>query len=448
MNNQNERIAIVADWLIDFWWAELVFSHLLETFPEADIYTSVCFMDHPMLEWRRVYTSWLQKIPFLNRRHKLAGILRPWAFRSFNLSSYDIIISSSSAEAKNAGLSKRGKWAKHFCYCHTPIRYYWSHYEEYRNMMEFGILNPLARFVFDSLIGWLRKLDFEAVQKVDYFIANSENTQQRIKKYYKRESTVIYPGVDIEKILESTKWWHIINGETEGDKLFETDDKQWKRWAKANAPQGYFQCDDVTKGQFLSPSEPFVSFQLWKERNSFGTFSHESTEEENRKEYFISIGRCIPYKKFDLLVDAFNENGKNLVLITNTNNPLYKELKEKSKPNITWKLLISQDEKNNLLAWAKGFVFPPEEDFWLVPIESMTYGIPVIAYGKWWALETVVEWVTGIFFPEQTTVALNATIEKFETMEFDKNAIMNHAKEFDKTVFQRKIIDFISSTLQ
>ena len=82
-------------------------------------------------------------------------------------------------------------------YCHTPTRYYWSHYEEYRNMMEFGFLNPLARFVLDRLIGWLRKLDYEAAQRVDFFIANSENTRERIKKYYNRESEVIYPGVEI-----------------------------------------------------------------------------------------------------------------------------------------------------------------------------------------------------------------------------------------------------------
>ena len=168
MNQNNKRIAIIADWLIDFWWAELVISHLLELYPEADIYTSVCFMDHPMLEWRRVYTSWLQRVPFFNRRHKLAGILRPFAFRSFDLSGYDIILTSSSAEAKNAGFrnkiplapfikGEQNKKPIHICYCHTPTRYYWSHFEEYRNMMEFGFFNPLARFVLDRLIiswGW------------------------------------------------------------------------------------------------------------------------------------------------------------------------------------------------------------------------------------------------------------------------------------------------------
>jgi hypothetical protein len=107
MQQKTQKIAIICDWLIDSGGAELVISHLLELYPDADIYTSVCFMDHPMLEGRRVYTSWLQKIPFLGKKHKLAGILRPWAFRSFDLSEYDIVICSSSAESKQVVM---GKW--------------------------------------------------------------------------------------------------------------------------------------------------------------------------------------------------------------------------------------------------------------------------------------------------------------------------------------------------
>ncbi|NRH20781.1 glycosyltransferase [Candidatus Gracilibacteria bacterium] len=365
------RIVVIADWLIDFGGAELVISHLLEAFPEADIYTSVCFMDHPMLEGRNVYTSWLQKVPFFNRRHKLAGILRPFAFRSFDLSEYDIIISSSSAEAKNAGFSKRGKNTKHICYCHTPIRYYWSHYSEYRNMMEFGFLNPLARFVLDHLINWLRKLDYEAAQKVDFFVANSENTRERIEKYYDRESEVIYPGVAIKNIEDS----EIHSGGQEG--------------------------------------------------------------------YHISVGRCIPYKKFDLLVDAFNQNGKRLILCTATDTPLFRELKEKSKTNIEWKFRVSNEEKDTLMQGAKAFLFPPLEDFGLVPIEAMAMGTPVIAYGEGGALETVVDGETGTFFSPQTPEALNITIEKFEAMTFDREIIRNHAKNFGKEVFQKKILELI-----
>jgi glycosyltransferase involved in cell wall biosynthesis len=365
----NPRIAIVADWLIDFGWAELVISHLLELFPEADIYTSVCFMDHPMLKWRRVYTSWLQKIPFFNRRHKLAGILRPFAFRSFDLSGYDIIFSSSSAEAKNAGYTKRWKGIKHFCYCHTPTRYYWSHYTEYRNMMEFGFFNPLARFVLDRLINWLRKLDYAAAQKVDYFVANSENTRERIQKYYNRDSEVIYPGVNIPAMP-------VI----------------WEKW-----------------------------------------------------DYYIGVGRCIPYKRFDLLVDAFNENDKKLILCTATDTPLFRELKEKSKPNIEWKYRVSNTEKDALMAGAKAFLFPPEEDFWLVPIEAMALGTPVIAYGKWWALETVIDGKTGVFFSPQTPEALNKAIEEFENMSFDSKVVREHAEGFSKEVFQEKILEYIQS---
>jgi hypothetical protein len=115
-----------------------------------------------------VYTSWLQKVPFFNRHHKLAGILRPWAFRSFDLSQYDVVICSSSAESKQVVM---GSWNKKqnltnplsqggikpitnhqspitIVYCHTPTRYYWSHAKEYEDMLEFGVLNPLVKWVF------------------------------------------------------------------------------------------------------------------------------------------------------------------------------------------------------------------------------------------------------------------------------------------------------------
>lgn len=110
-NFKNKKVAIVVDWLIDFGGAELVIAELLDMFPEAEIFTSVCFMKHKMLENRKIHTSFIQKIPFLNRKHKLAGILRPWAFRRFDLSEFDVIICSSSAESKNVAV---GRWRKKF----------------------------------------------------------------------------------------------------------------------------------------------------------------------------------------------------------------------------------------------------------------------------------------------------------------------------------------------
>ena len=94
------------------------------------------------------------------------------------------------------------------------------------------------------------------------------------------------------------------------------------------------------------------------------------------------MGRCIPYKRFDLLVDAFNESSRRLILCTATDTPLFRELRMRSNANIEWKYRVSNAEKDELMANARAFLFPPEEDFGLVPIEAMAMGTPVIAYGQ------------------------------------------------------------------
>jgi len=366
---EKKKIAIVCDWIKDWWGAELVLSHILEIFPNADIYTSIFYQEwNPVFEWHSITTSFIQKIPILNKSHKLALTLRPQAFEGFDLSSYDIVISSSSAESKWV-ITKPD--CLQICYCHTPTRYFWSHYEEYLSMMEFGILNPLWKWLMPKMIHKLRAWDFIAAQRPDFFIANSKNTQWRIQKYYQRDSQVIYPAVDISEFpLTENKW-----------------------------------------------------------------------------DYYLAVWRCIPYKKFDLLVDTFNKNGKKIMLVTNTDNALYRNLKKISNNNITWKLNLSRPEIIKLYANAKCFVFPPEEDFWLVPVEAQACGTPVISYWVWWALETVVENKTGIFFDAQTTQSLQKAIDQFESMTFDAKIIREHAESFDKSIFQQKLLDFIHQHL-
>ena len=386
-NIQDKKIAIVCDWIKDWGGAEIVLTQLLDIFPTADIYTSIFFQENnPVFEWRNVHTSFIQKIPIFNTSHKLALLLRPQAFESFDLSDYDIVISSSSAESK--GVITKPDCIQ-ICYCHTPTRYFWSHYEEYLNMMEFGILNPLWKWLMPKLIQKLRRWDYAAAQRPDYFIANSKNTSARIKKYYDRDSEVIYPCLDTAVF----SWPH---------------------------PQ--------------------------------------PLSLEERGDFYLAVGRCIPYKKFELLVEAFNKNWKKLIIATNTPNALYKKLMSISHDNIEWKMQLPRNEIIDLYARAKCFVFPPEEDFWLVPIEAQLVWTPVIAFGKWWALETVSPppsplpmkeggVVTGIFFEEQTVESLNKAIEKFETMEFDFEAIRQHAMKFDQSVFKHQIIDFIEDKM-
>lgn len=369
MDLQQKKIAIVCDWIKDWWWAEIVLEQLLEIFPQADIFTSIFFSDKKIFNKRKITTSFIQNIPVLNKSHKLALFFRPLAFESFDFSDYDIVISSTTAESK--GIITKPQ-TLHICYCHTPTRYFWSHYHEYLNMMEFWLLNPIWKFLMPKIVHKMRKWDFVAAQRPDYFVANSENTQNRIKKYYSRKSEVIYPCLDIEKI-------------------------------------------------------PFL---------------------DKKEDYYLYVWRCIPYKKFDLIVDTFNQNSKKIIIITNTDNKLYKKLRDKSNKNITWKLNISREEILNYYSKAKWFLFPPEEDFWLVPIESMASWTPVIAYKKWWSLETVVNGKTWIFFEEQNINSLNNAINRFEKINFDYLEIRNHSKKFDKEIFKNQLIDFIQKKLE
>lgn len=365
MKISDKKIAIVCDWIKDWWGAELVLEDLMEIFPQADIFTSIFFpTKKEIFQDKKVITSFIQKIPFINRSHKIAWLLRPLGFESFDLSKYDIVISSTSAESKWV-ITKPD--CLHICYCHTPTRYFWSHYHEYKKMLEFWWLNFFAKTFMPSVIHRLRKWDFCAAQRPDFFIANSENTQKRIQKYYARESEVITPWIKKEKL-------------------------------------------------------PFS---------------------EKKEDFYFYNGRCIPYKKFDLLVDAFNKNGKKLILSTSTNNKLFRTLQKKSNENILWKLGLNNEEINKLHTQAKAFLFPAEEDFWLVPIFAMACGTPVIAYKKGGVLETVKENETGIFFSEQTPESLNETIEKFEKLHFDYKKIRAYTKKFDSSIFKEKLNDFV-----
>ena len=367
---ESKKIAIVCDWIKDWWWAELVLEQLLEIFPQADIFTSIFFQkNNPIFKWRKITTSFIQKIPLLNKSHKLALTLRPLAFESFDLSKYDIVISSSSAESKWVITKPE---TLHICYCHTPTRYFWSHYHEYLKMMEFWwLLNYIWKKTAPKIIHKLRQWDFVAANRPDYIIANSNTTASRIIKYYNRKPNVIYPSINTN------------------------------------------------------------SFKLNVEK----------------KDFYLYVWRCIPYKKFDLIVDTFNKNWKKIILVTNTDNKLYRKLKEKSNSNIKWKLNISKEETKQLFSEAKWFLFPPEEDFWLVPIEAMACWTPVIAYNKWWATETIINWKTWLFFEEQTIDSLNNTINIFEKTNFDYKEIKEHSKSFDKIIFKEKILNFIKEKL-
>ena len=190
------RVAIVADWLTSRGGAERVVLSLTELFPQADIFTTVYKAENfPELKDRKVITSYLQSWP-LKFKHQIYIWARPQAVESLNLDEYDLVISSASAEAK--GVITKPE-TPHLCYCHTPTRYFWSHYHEYLKRSEYGLLDPIIKLFVPAIIHRLRQWDAVAAQRVDFYIANSKTTQARISKYYRRDSLVINPPVNFDR---------------------------------------------------------------------------------------------------------------------------------------------------------------------------------------------------------------------------------------------------------
>lgn len=192
------KVAIVHDWLIGG-GAEKVVYQLHLTFPDAPIYTS-----YATQEWRdklggKVHTGILQYWPF-SRLRKFLPILRIWWFQRLNLEGYDLIISSSGAEAKGINVPAG---TVHINYCHAPTHYYWSRYDAYMEHPGFGPLDPLARIGLRTLVGPLRDWDYQAAQKPDYMIANSTHTAREVQKYYGRTAEVVFPPVDVERFVPS-----------------------------------------------------------------------------------------------------------------------------------------------------------------------------------------------------------------------------------------------------
>ncbi len=203
-----KKIALAHDHLFQKGGAEKVLAIFSELYPQAFIFTLInspsCTKD--FLEQKKIKTSFLQKIPFINKIFKYFLILMPFSWEKTDLSNYDIILSSCSAFVK--GL-KKGQNSKHICYCHTPTRYLWDDQEEYIGNLPEG---KLLKIFLPKLLKKLQNWDYNKAQKVDYFLANSKYIAQKIKKHYQREAIVIYPPLKVEefRISKDIKDYYLI----------------------------------------------------------------------------------------------------------------------------------------------------------------------------------------------------------------------------------------------
>jgi glycosyltransferase involved in cell wall biosynthesis len=184
------RVAIVHYWFVGRAGGERVVEALAEVFPQADLFALVANREvlAPILQSRRLETSFLQQVPGARRFHRHFLFLQALALEQFDLSDYDLVISSESGPAKGVITSSK---TCHICYCHSPMRYIWEMYPQYRRGM-----NPLVGAIFSLAAHYMRMWDYASAGRVDYFVANSRFIASRIRKYYGRESTVIYPPVE------------------------------------------------------------------------------------------------------------------------------------------------------------------------------------------------------------------------------------------------------------
>ncbi|MEO8911705.1 MAG: glycosyltransferase [Candidatus Saccharimonas sp.] len=365
MPENQPKIAIVCDFLTTMGGAENVVLAMHEAFPDAPIYTAVYNAAKvPAFAKLDIRTSSLERLPKLVKKyHKLLPTLAVKAMRQLDLSQFDIILTSSYLHGHQVTKSRPDQVIIN--YCHTPPRYYWSHYAEYRRDPGYGKLNPLVRLAMPLLVPRQRKLDLEAAKQVDVFIANSTETQSRIKRYYNRNSTVIHPPVDTKR---------------------------------------------------FSP-------------------------ERERGDYYVTTGRQLPYKRYDLVVAACTQLGLNLKVFGE--GPMHQKLVEAAGPTIEFFTDRAGNASNNelekALESAKGFIYAAEEDFGIVTVEALAAGAPAIALGKAGTLDIVTDGETGILFRHQLIDDVARAIQRSESVKFMPSKLQRTAKRFDKVLFQTKL---------
>ena len=361
------KVAIVHDWLVAYAGAERVLEEIINCYPDADLFSVVDFIpknERGFLKNKPVKTSFIQKLPFAKKKYRTYLPFMPLAVEQFDLSGYDIVISSSHAVAKGV---ITGPDQLHISYVHSPMRYAWDLQHQY--LKETGLVRGLQGWLAKRELHKLRMWDLRTANGVDHFLANSRFIARRIWKVYRREATVIYPPVDVD------------------------------------------------------------SFTLCEQKEGF----------------FLTASRMVPYKKIDLIAEAFSlMPDKRLYIIGD--GPDFDKVKSKAGANVELLGYQPFEVLRNYMQRAKAFVFAAEEDFGIVPVEAQACGTPVIAYGKGGALETVTEGETGLFFDAQTPSSIIEAVKRFEDMKdrFIPSKIREKTLRFSKDRFRQEFSSFVN----
>lgn len=374
------KVAIVHEWLTVIAGSESCFKVFTEIYPDADIFVLVsddASLKKLNIDPSRVTNSFIQKLPKAQTKWKNYLPLFPYAIEQFDLSGYDLIISSSHAVAKGVIINAN---QIHICYIYSPIRYAWDLYHQY--IKEANLKKGFKGFFAKSILHYIRRWDLGTANGVDEFIPISKYIEKRVWRTYRRKSfKVIYPPVAI---------------------------------------------------------------------NDF-------TLKIEKEDFYLTASRVVPYKKIDLIVEAFSKL-KNKRLVVIGDGPDLKKIKEKAGENIEILGYQEFEVLKEYMQKAKAFIFAAEEDFGIIPIEAQACGTPVIAYGKGGSLETIKgkfinqeidDNDTGIYFDKQSTDSLIEAIKYFEENQnkFNAEKIREFAVTFDKNIFKENIIKTFSEII-
>lgn len=374
------KVALVHDFMTIDGGAEQVLRVFHEMWPSAPVYTVTYFSDSfgsPLKGWD-IRTSFVAKLPFrkiLEHQYKLFYQI---AVEQFSLQGYDLIVSSTFAGYAKGVIT--APESKHICYVHNVPRYLWGLPTATHDRLGFVykkmILPPLEHV-------W-RMWDRQTADRPDYLVANSKNVAGRISKFYRRESSVIYPPVKINDFLECRKEKSEEELKENGDyfvyfgrlEQYKNIDMAIKACAKAGA-----RLKIVGSGSYRAELEKLVA--------GLGVAS--------KIEF---LGR------------------------------------------------LSDSELNIIVAGAKAFVFPcPDEDFGIVVVEAMAAGTPVVAFASGGVLETVIDGQTGILVDDFSVESLTEAISNFDEGKFKAEVCREQAKRFSKDAFKEKITSFIAEVL-
>lgn len=358
------KVALVHERLNVWTGSDKVLWRMSQLYPDAPIFTALADpkLIKTYLSDAKVNTSFLQKHKIVSKYHQKFLPLFMLAFEQFDLSEFDVVVSSSHCAAK--GIITRPSTC-HICYCHSPMRYAWDMSHEYARFQ-----GKVVRSAWALLSNYIRMWDLGTAQRVDYFIANSKHVARRIKKYYGKPAEVIYPPVDVDRFAVS----------------------------------------------------PTVD------------------------DYYVVVTRFAPYKRVDLVIEAFNRLGWRLLVIGEGEQEAY--LKQMAKPNVEFLGYVPDDRVAEHLSRCRGSIIAAEEDFGITTVESIAAGRPVVAYGVGGSTEIITPGVNGVFFKEPTAESLVEALKECDSTQWDPYAIRDSSLRFSTAVFQQELAAFVARAVE